>query len=46
METKKVGANETRWSETTALTVRRVVHASVLLDFGEAAGGAKILTDP
>jgi L-ascorbate metabolism protein UlaG (beta-lactamase superfamily) len=42
----KADANGTRWSETTALTVRRLARASVLLDFGEAAGGPKILTDP
>ena len=41
METK-LHDNGTESSETAALTVRRVVHASVLLDFGES----KILTDP
>jgi len=41
METK-MGATGTGSSDTATLTVRRVVHASVLLDFG----GVKILTDP
>jgi len=38
----KMEANGGTSSGTAVLTVRRVVHASVLLDFG----GAKILTDP